>query len=243
MWLIASPHMAVAADNAETMRYCASVTDISGHAIAGALVQAYQYPTQGRGVDPELVTNVTSGVDGKFEVTLRPYSPLVVIKPGLAPAWRDPSPNATNSPAMVLSPPTTLAGVVVDETEKPLSGAEVFVCVAHMGDKQDYRTFLHRNLARQLFSSHTDASGRFRIENFPADSTAELDVRAPGKVLPPRRAQYGPESLFWRSGQQDIRLVVEPVADIEGKVETDTGESVTNAWVELRSLARTLAVP
>ena len=157
IWLIASPHVAVAADNAETMRYCASVTDISGHAIAGALVQAYQYPTQGRGVDPELVTNATSGVDGKFEVTLRPYSPLVVIKPGLAPAWGDPSPNATNSPAMVLSPPTT--------------------------------------------------------------------------------------SLFWRSGQQDIRLVVEPLANIEGKVETDTGEPVTNAWVELRSVARTLAVP
>jgi hypothetical protein len=136
IWLIASPHVAVAADNAETMRYCASVTDISGHAIAGALVQAYQYPTQGRGVDPELVTNATSGVDGKFEVTLRPYSPLVVIKPGLAPAWRDPSPNATNSPAMVLSPPTT--------------------------------------------------------------------------------------SLFWRSGQQDIRLVVEPLANIEGKVETES---------------------
>ncbi|MCX6906348.1 MAG: carboxypeptidase regulatory-like domain-containing protein, partial [Verrucomicrobia bacterium] len=81
------------------------------------------------------------------------------------------------------------------------------------------------------------------IENFPANSTAELDVSAPGKVLPPRRAQYGPDSLFWRSDQQDIRLVVEPPAEIEGKVETDTGEPVTNARVELRSVARTLAVP
>jgi hypothetical protein len=144
---------------------------------------------------------------------------------------------------MVLSPPTVLAGVVVDETDKPMNGAEVFVCVAHTGDKQDYRTFLPRNLARQLFSSRTDASGRFRIENFPADSTAELDVRAPGKVLPPRRAQFGPESLCWRSGQQDIRLVVEPSADIEGKVVTDTDEPATNAWVELRPVASTLAVP
>jgi len=124
---------------------------------------------------------------------------------------------------MVLSPPTVLAGVVVYETDKPMNGAEVFVCVAHTGEKQDYRTFLRRNLARQLFSSRTDASGRFRIENFPADSTAELDLRAPGKVLPPRRAQFGPESLCWRSGQQDIRLVVEPSTDIEGNVVTDTG--------------------
>jgi cation transport ATPase len=75
MWLITALHVAAAAESAETMRCCASVTDISGHAIAGALVQAYQYPIQGRGVDPELVTNVTTGVDGKFEVTLRPYSP------------------------------------------------------------------------------------------------------------------------------------------------------------------------
>jgi protocatechuate 3,4-dioxygenase beta subunit len=246
MWLIALPHVAVAADSAETNRYCASVTDINGHAIAGAVVQVYQYPTQGRSVDPVLVTNVTTvttGAEGKFEVMLGPYSPLVVTQPGLAPAWRDPSPNDTNGAPMVLSPPTILAGVVVDETDKPMSGAEVFVCVAYTGDKQDYRTFLHRKLARQLFSSHTDASGRFRIENFPANSTAELDVRAPGKVLPPRRAQYGPESLLWRSGQQDIRLVVEPPAAIEGKVETDTGEPVTNAWAELRSVARTLAVP
>ena len=227
----------------DTFRYSARVTDSDGHAIAGALVEAYQYPEQGRNPDPELVTNLTTGAEGKFEVTLGPYSPLVVTKPGLAPAWRDPGPHETNGAPMVLSPPTTLAGVVVDETGKLLSGAEVFVCVAHLGDKQDYRTFLHGKLGRQLFSSHTDASGRFQIENFPANATAELDVVAPGKVLPPRRAQYGPESLLWRSGQQDIRLMVEPPVEIEGKIETDTGEPVTNGWVELRSLARTLAVP
>jgi len=227
----------------DTFRYSARVTDSDGHAIAGALVDAYQYPEQGRNPDPELVTNVTTGAEGKFEVMLRPYSPLLVTKPGLAPAWRDPGPNETNGAPMVLSPRTTLAGVVVDETGKPLSGAEVFVCLAHLGDKRDYRTFLHRKLTRGLFSSHTDASGHFRLENFPANATAELDVSAPGKVLPPRRAQYGPESLLWRSGQQDIRLVVEPPAEIEGKLETDTGEPVTNTWVELRSLARTLAVP
>lgn len=243
MWLSATPQVAVATDSAETIRYCASVSDLNGHAIVGAVVQAYQYPTQGRSVDPELVTNVITGADGKFEVTLRPYSPLVVTKPGLAPAWRDPGSNAANGAPMVLSPPTMLAGVVFDETGKPLTGAEVFVCSAHTGDKKDYRTFLDGKLARQLFSSHTDASGRFSIENFPANSTAELDVSAPGKVLPPRRAQYGPDSLLWRSGQQDIRLAVEPPAEIEGKVETDTGELVTNAQVELRSVAGTLAVP
>jgi hypothetical protein len=243
IWLVAAPHVAVAADSAETMRYCASVTDISGHAIGGAVVQAYQYPTQGPGAGLELATNVTTGADGKFEVTLRPYCPLVVTKPGLAPAWRDPGSNDTNGTPMVLSPPTMLAGVVVDETGKPLTGAEVFVCSAHTGDNKDYRTFLGGKLARQLFSSHTDASGRFSIENFPANSTAELDVSAPGKVLPPRRAQYGPDSLLWRSGQHDIRLAVEPPAEIEGKLETDTGEPVTSARVELRSVARTLAVP
>ena len=227
----------------DTFRYSARVTDSDGHAIAGALVEAYRYPEQGRNPDAELVTNVTTGAEGRFEVMLRPYSPLVVTKPGVAPAWRDPGPNETNGASMVLSPPTTLAGVLVDETGKPLSGAEVFVCVGHLGDKQDYRTFLHRKLTRRLFSSHTDASGRFQIENFPANATAELDVVAPGKVLPPRRAQYGPESLLWRSGQQDIRLMVEPQVEIEGKIETDTGEPVTNGWVELRSLARTLAVP
>ena len=74
MWLTPAPRLAAASDLAETTRYRASVTDISGQAIPGAVVKVYEYRTQGRGANPELVTNVTSGADGKFEVVLRHYS-------------------------------------------------------------------------------------------------------------------------------------------------------------------------
>ena len=234
---------AAATDSPETFRYSTRVTDSAGRAIAGAVVEAYQYPEQGRSPGPELVTNLTTGTDGKFEVTLRTYTQIVVRKPGLAPSWREVSPNKTNDTPIALSPPTTLAGVVVDETGKPVSEAEVFVSVAHTGAKTNWTGFLPGKLTRQLFSSRTDADGQFRIEGFPANSLAELGVSTPGKVLPPRQVQYSPGSLLCHSGQHDIRLVVEPPAGVEGKVETETGEPVMNAWVELRSIGRSFAVP
>jgi hypothetical protein len=74
---VAALGSAAAANPTETFRYRACVTDSDGHAIAGAVVEAYQYPEQGRSPDPELMTNLTICAEGKFEITPRPYSPLV----------------------------------------------------------------------------------------------------------------------------------------------------------------------
>lgn len=230
--LSASPSSA-ATDSLAAGRYRSSVSDTNGHAIAGALVEVYRYQEQPE-KDLELATILTTGADGTFEIPWVNYTHLIARKPGLAPSWRQLTPTATNRGPMVLSPPTRLAGVVVDESAKPVSQAEVFVCAAHIGATTEWSTLLGARLARQLFSTRTDSNGRFEIDSFPANSTAELGVRAPGKVLPPRRVQYSPKNLLWRSGQQDIRLVVEPPAQLAGKVETESGEPLTNAWVELR---------
>ncbi|HEY5913467.1 MAG TPA: carboxypeptidase regulatory-like domain-containing protein [Verrucomicrobiae bacterium] len=231
------------ASAAEAPRYYGSVTDSKGNGIAGAVVGAYHFPEQRPYPNPELLTNVITGVDGKFEVNVPAYSEFVVRKPGLAPGWREARSFKTNELPIVLSAPTTLAGVVVDKAGKPVSDAEVFVCTAHYGDKNDWAGFLWGKLARGLFSSRTDANGRFQIENFPANTRLELDVSAPGQVLPPRRCEYGSENLLWRSGQQDIRLMVEPPATIQGKIETETGEALTDARVELETVGHTFAVP
>jgi hypothetical protein len=243
MCLIAALAQAAAATSPEALRYCGCVTDGGGRAIAGAVVEAYRYPEQGRNPNPEVVTNVTTGADGKFEVVVPAFSRLVVRKPGMAPAWRELNPYRTNNAPIALSPPTTLAGVVVDQAGGPVREAEVFVSAAHTGDKADRTTFLGGKLTRQLFSSHTDANGHFQIENFPGNSMAELGVSTPGKVLPPRWVGYSPEGLPCRSGQHDIRLVVETPAQIEGRIETETGEPPTNAWVELRPIRPSFAVP
>ncbi len=240
--IIAALGFTSVAISAETIRHGGCVTDSEGHPIAGAVVEVYEYP-EGRNATPQLMTNVTTGIDGRFELTRRKgYSQLLVRKPGFAPMWRQLHPNQTNAP-ITLSAPTTLAGTVVDENGKPISNAEVYVSQAQAGQKTDWTTFLGGNLARQLFSARTDAGGHFQIEDFPTNATAELGVRAPGRVLPPRRVQSSADSLAWHGGQQDIRLAVEPAAEIDGRIETETGEQVTNAWVELRSVGRVLGAP
>ncbi len=231
-----------ATNSAEAGRYRAVVTDSGGQGIAGASVEVFRYPEDWRG-GLELATNLTTGADGSFKIPWVNYSLFIVRRPGLAPAWRELRPDQTNRTPVVLSAPATLAGVVVDETGKPVSQAEVFVCAAHLGARTDWTTMLGARFARPLFSTRTDADGRFEIANFPTNAMAELDVRAPGKVLPPRRVQYSPGGLLWHSGQQDIRLVVEPPAELTGQVKTETGETLANARVELRPTASFLAVP
>ena len=87
--VIAALDSAAAATSPEALRYAGCVTDSGGHAVAGAVVEAYHYPEQGRNPNPELVTTVTTGADGKFELTVPAYTHLVARKPGLAPAWRE----------------------------------------------------------------------------------------------------------------------------------------------------------
>ena len=230
-----------ATSSSESHLYRASVTDAADHALAGANVEVYRWLGEG-GHELRLATNLIAGADGTFELPWSSYSQLIIRKPGLAPAWREMTPNETNNAPIVLSPPAGLAGVVVDEAGKPVSQAEVFVSAAHLGDNVDRTTLLSPRLGRPMFSSRTDADGRFRFENFPTNATAELGVVAAGKVLPPRRVQYSPGSLLWHSGQTDVRLVLESPATLEGHIETETGQPLTNAWVELRPTASLLGI-
>jgi len=232
-----------AANPPDTARYTGRVADSEGRPLAGAVVEGYQYPEQPPNLnpEPELVTNLTTGVDGKFEFSAPADTWLFVRHRGLAPAWRWLTGYAANDTPIVLSPPTTLAGVVVDEAGKPVGEAEVFVSAAHAGAIADPTGFVGGNLPRRFFSSRTDARGHFQIENFPANSRAELGVSAPGKVLPTRWVRDSSENLLCWSGQRDLRLVVEPPAEISGKIRTETGYPLTNVWVELQSVHYTFA--
>lgn len=233
---------AFAAESSGTIRYFGQVVDGAGQPVDGARVEFHQYPEKKPG--PVFVTNLTTGAEGRFEAEVaREYTHLVVQKNGKTPGWYTVSPYTTNRAQITLLAPSSLAGIVVDEAGKPVSDAEVYVSVAHTGNTTDYKGFLGGKLTRKFFSTRTDGSGHFRISNFPTNSLAELGVSVPGKVLPPRQAQYSPKSLLCHSGQEDIRLVLEPSVEIEGRIVTETGESVTNARVELRSVGSMFDVP
>ena len=152
---------------------------------------------------------------------------LLARKPGLAPAWKQLgqpfNPAGETEERLVLTPPAALAGVVVDEADKPVANAEVSVAMAisEMSPQDGARTFnyITGKPAHDCFAARTDAAGRFRIENFPTNATAILAVQAPGKALrPSSQDSAGLDSLPWRAGQDDIKLVMEPAGSIEGKI-------------------------
>ena len=205
------------------------VTDAAGSPLAGATVEYWRYEGDRFLANPlELKKQITTGTNGAFAIEVsRASGYLLARKPGLAPAWKQLN-QAFNSAGeteerLVLTPPSALAGVVVDEADKPVANAEVSVAMAvgEISREDGARGFNYftGKLAHDCFTARTYAAGRFRIENFPTNATATLAVQAPGKALRQSSQEFaGLDSLPWRAGQEDIKLVVEPAGSIEGKI-------------------------
>jgi protocatechuate 3,4-dioxygenase beta subunit len=218
-----------ASAEAQQFKCSGAVADAAGHPLAGATVEYWRYKGDWfAGNSAELVKQITTEANGAFAFQVsRMAGFLLARKPGLAPAWKflgQPfNPIGDMEESLVLTPPAALAGRVVDQTDKPLANAEVFVttalCEILREDGGRSLDYLFGMAAHDCFGARTDAAGRFRIENFPTNATAALAVKAPGLTLSQEQQNFsGWNSLPWRAGQEDIKLVVEPAGSIEGKI-------------------------
>ena len=221
------------------------VVDAEGHPVAGAMVAHYEYAEaylSHPGADWELKQQVTTPPDGSFDLALpRTQALFLVTKAGLAPVWRQ-SWNArqdlTNQ-QLIATSTTAMAGVVVDEADKPVSDAQVYVSLAitetALAGGARTVNYLSGKIARNLFNARTGSDGRFRIEGLP-DAGVDLAVRATGKALPnSRRESVGPDSMPWRSGDLAIKLVLESAGSVEGKVvEQDNGRPISDVRLMLQ---------
>ena len=204
-----------------------TVTDGAGHPVAGATVEYWgdrESPAQPGGMEMQITTRA----DGAFEFQVTNNTGfLLARKPGRALAWQQlgrlfNSGDETQI-ELALTPPGTLAGVVMDESNQPVGGAEVSVAMAFqfmaLEDGGQMLNEFSGQSARDQFSTRTDVAGHFRIENLPTNAEAILDVHAPGKDLHPAEPPSPDiESSGYRAGQMDISLVVEPAGIIEGKI-------------------------
>lgn len=230
-----------------------TVVGAAGSPVAGATVGIYAI-NAGAGSGPEdvqLEGQVVTDAQGSFEFAGRPrggFATLLARKPGLAPAWIDLRRLASQPQRLVLTPPATLAGTVVDETGKPVRGAEVTVALASRETPAEtggrVMAYLTGKLARECFSARSGADGQFRIEGFPTNASALLTVRLPGKALRSTAEQQAADTLPWQAGQEGIRLVIEPAGIIEGRV-TVQGSSteVPVARLTLRSEGIGFVIP
>jgi hypothetical protein len=209
-----------------------TVLDAEDRPVPGARVELHPPPTGLPPLDIALTTHteepISSQLDGTFQIPLPPGAAVILIrKPGLAPSWKQFwNVQADVEERFVLSPPSTLGGIVVDAGDQPVAGAEVFASFAFLtadlgGGRRSY-SIISGPPARQLFSTRTTADGRFQIENFPEQAVADLAIHAPGLALrsPASDRPIRPETMPGRAGRQDLRLVVESAGQIEGRVVT-----------------------
>jgi hypothetical protein len=200
-------HSPTAASSAAPKTTCAgTVTDAGGHPLAGATVEYWRGEENPLQADLlELRQQITPQPDGTFVCTVvRASGLLLARKPGLAPAWKQlgwpfhPPEEAEDEVKLVLGPPTPLTGTVVDEKGQPVAnaGVSVIMAVTEISLEGGTRTmnFLNGQPARDEFAAHTDATGRFRIDNFPTNATASLIfwTRRCGQWLPGLARTIGP---------------------------------------------------
>ncbi len=235
--------------NGNTFKWSGKIIDATGKPVAGATVEHWRH----EGAlylphDPELKKQTMTGADGTFEFQVsHEYGFLLARKTGMAPAWQLLSYKKDSVPAtkqtMVMTLPGTLAGTVVDESNKPVTNTEVFVEAAFPDtagvDDNRPDNYLEGKLAHDCFSALTDAAGRFRIENFPTNAIAGLAIKLPGKALHPGPFEFAnPNTARYRAGQKDIQLRVEEVSSIEGKVIWgETNQTLPLVLLQLQAVA------
>ncbi len=220
-----------------------TVVDWRGHPVAGVEVMGrenlYDYAAGRTSWGP--LARTTTGPHGRFQLDViaerQDYIYVVAWKKGLALGWQSPR-FARSCQDMVvrLGKPDVLAGLVVDEAGRGITGATVCLCLkmSWMGGTPG----VEFDTPREWFSTRTDDHGGFRFEHIPAGGTADLWAEAPGKASCwtywGSRGSSVAGSRF-QAGQIDIRIALKPEGVIRGKVvDEDSGQGVAG----VRLLAR-----
>ena len=224
----------------DVAKFSGTVADAQGKPVADATVTCYQYPShKGFGLmDMEVKQQATTDGQGAFEFPMFKGMGLVLVtKAGFAPVWRTWYAAPPELHKIALGAPSTLAGVVVDDTGQPVADVEVWVSTALTRATTDIGqpNYVYGKIARELFSVRTSAEGKFRIENFPADAQAILSVKKTGKALRQTASPFQYDELPIHAGQEDITLILDPAGSVIGKiVARGTGQPLANAVVGLQ---------
>jgi protocatechuate 3,4-dioxygenase beta subunit len=221
--------------------YTGTVVDDKRQPVAGATVDCYQdasSPAAYTAWNFALKEHGTTDSKGGFSVSAGDRVTLVVVKKeGLAPGWKSfTSFSGESSAPVVLTTPTALAGVVVDETGQPVADAEVWVSRAMPAPEVEglaQGNMIAGKPARDCFSTRTSADGGFRIANFPAESQADLAARKAGTGQ--RVRAYFAGALAYASGEEALKLTLSSPGNIEGRV-TAGGTGQPLSGVKLRWL-------
>jgi uncharacterized GH25 family protein len=143
----------------------------------------------------------------------------VARKEGLAMSWAFWSMREDVEREVVLTDPKRLGGMVVDQNEKAVAGATVFIAAGNTGEQDGERQSITGPLSRRLLRTTTDEAGRFTIDGLPADATFEVGAEKRGYgTVTSFNLQDRSSALQYSAGDEDVTLVMPIEARIEGRV-------------------------
>jgi hypothetical protein len=165
-----------------TLQVKGKVVDPEGRPVEGAVVEVHRQDPGSRAYlvdEMELQQRLTTRADGSFGFT-SPRSSLLVLarKEGLAAAWSRFMPAPGAEQRLVLGKGSVLAGVVLDEAQQPVSGADVSVSAAILDVNPPDRTL------RRLEYVWGRPEGRPGVASVPEPRWAAVSG---SRVSPPMR--------------------------------------------------------
>ncbi|MFB0555856.1 MAG: carboxypeptidase regulatory-like domain-containing protein [Phycisphaerae bacterium] len=233
-------------EQAKQITCTGEVVDEQDQPIAGAKVTLHEmvYNEETRSYDTKVIGEATTGTDGAFSFSTNTvsdvyrYGYIVAEKEGLAldfAGWN--LREGDKQLHIKMGQPKELAGIVVDEGNKPVSDAQVSISILMIGSMQDEHG-VGGPVATELFKSITDAEGNFKFTKIPAEATAEFIVKKEGRATVSTFKSTGmaDQKLNYAAGQTDIKLVLPAEAKIEGIViQKSTGKPVGGVKLIARS--------
>ncbi len=222
------------------------VVDEQDRPIAGAKVTLHEmvYNEAIRSYDTKVTGEVTTGTDGAFSFSINAvsdvyrYGYIVAEKEGLAlhfAGWR--MRDGDKEFQIKMGQSKELAGIVVDENNKPVSDAQVSISMLMIGSMRDEHG-VSGPVATELFKSITDTEGNFKFTKIPAEATAEFIVKKEDRatVRTYKSTGMADQKLNYTAGQTDIKLLSPVEAKIEGiVVQKSTGKPVGGVKLIARS--------
>ena len=202
------------------------VINAESQPITDVKVSLYEY-------DSKLAAEVTTEADGAFSFSISAesdsyrYGYIVAEKEGRALGCGNWDMKKDKALEIKLGQAKELAGVVVDQSDEPVSGAQVSISMLLIGEGEEQRR-LSGPVATQLLTLITDTAGKFAFTGIPAEATAEFLVKKTGRAtVSTQRTRYAGQKLQFAPGQTDIKLVSPVEAKIEGiVVEKNTGKPI-----------------
>ncbi len=206
--------------------FTGKVVDGLGGAIGEAKVSLYEMKTGEyvRTNDVKLLEEAITKADGAFSFEAdasEGYREGVAVahKDSFALGWASWRMRENAEREIVLTKPNELGGVVVDQDDKPVAGATVFVAGGAYNAKDGERQSLVGPFSRKLITTTTDESGQFTIDALSVGATFEIGAEKEGyATVTSFNPQMRSETLHYSGGDKDIKLVMPIGAKVSGKV-------------------------